>query len=107
MPNNSGLDALFQQTDSEAWRDLMRRTEVAAPIQQGLDPEHYAVVFSTPAGRAVLEDMYNRYVNVTRCVPGQGADAAFYREGMAQVVFDIVHNIALAEEGKTHDGKES
>lgn len=96
----TGLDALFQNADSDAWRDLMRRTEADAPVKQGLDPELYAVVFSTPAGREVLADMYNRYVNLTRCVPGQGADAAFYREGMAQVVFDIVHNITLAQEGE-------
>lgn len=97
---DTGLDALFQNGDSEAWRDLMRRTEDQAPIRQGVDPELYSVVFSTPAGREVLADMYNRYVNVTRCIPGQGPDAAFYREGMAQVVFDIVHNIALAHEGE-------
>lgn len=98
--SDTGLGALFQNTDSDAWRDLMKRTEEAAPIKQGVDPELYAVVFSTPAGQEVLADMYNRYVNVTRCVPGQGADAAFYREGMAQVVFDIVYNIALANEGE-------
>jgi hypothetical protein len=97
--NSTGLDALFQNADSDAWRDLMLRTEADAPVKQSVDPELYAVVFSTPAGREVLADMYNRYVNITRCVPGQGADAAFYREGMAQVVFDIVHNIALAQEG--------
>lgn len=96
---STGLDALFQGADSDAWRDLMSRTEAAAPIKQGVDPELYAVVFGSPAGQAVLTDMYNRYVNVTRCVPGQGADAAFYREGMAQVVFDIVHNMNLAAEG--------
>lgn len=102
---NTGLDALFAQADSDAWRDLMNRAENTAPIKQGVDPDLYAVVFSTPAGHQVLADMYNRYVNVTRCVPGQGPDAAFYREGMAQVVFDIVHNITLAQEGDGN-GKE-
>lgn len=97
-----GLDALFQAADNDAWRDLMRRAEESAPMPQGVDPGLYAAVFETPAGRAVLEDMYSRYVNVTRCVPGGGMDAAFYREGMAQVVFDIVHNIHRAHEGETN-----
>jgi len=103
---NTGLDALFQNADSDAWRDLMRRTEAAAPVKQGLNPRLYAVVFSTPIGREVLADMYNRYVNVTRCMPGQGPDAAFYREGMAQVVFDIVHNITVAQEGEGNGEEE-
>lgn len=97
--SNPGLDALFQGADGEAWRDLMAQGENAAPIKQGVDAEVYAAVFSTPAGRMVIEDMYNRYVNVTRCIPGEGTDAAFYREGMAQVVFDIVNNIQQAKEG--------
>jgi len=94
-----GLDALFANADSEAWTDLMNRAEETAPIKQGVDAAFYAAVFSTPAGREVLADMYNRYVNVTRCIPGEGSDAAFYREGMAQVVFDIVHNINKAHIG--------
>lgn len=94
-----GLDALFQAAESPAWQDLMAAGEVAAPIKQTVTAEAYAATFNTPAGRVVLEDMYNRYVNLTRCVPGQGVDAAFYREGMAQVVFDIVHNISKAQEG--------
>lgn len=94
------MDALFQNADSPAFKDLMEQAERAAPIKQSLDAETYAACFNTPAGRAVLEDMYNRYVNVTRCIPGQGTDAAFYREGMAQVVFDIVHQITQASEGE-------
>lgn len=100
--DSTGLDALFENAESDAWRDLLAKTEAAAPIKQGVDPELYAVVFSSPAGREVLADMYNRYVNVTRCVPGQGPEAAFYREGMAQVVFDIIHNISQAHEGEGH-----
>lgn len=105
MASDMGVDALFQNADSAAWKELMSRVEDQAPVKQGVEAEVYAAVFSTPAGKAVLEDMYNRYVNVTRCVPGQGTDAAFYREGMAQVVFDIVNNINQANEG-TADGKE-
>jgi hypothetical protein len=96
--DTTGLDALFDGADSEAWRDLMAQAEGSAPIKQTVDPALYASIFTSPAGRLVLADMYNRYVNVTRCVPGGGADAAFYREGMAQVVFDIVHNINRAHE---------
>lgn len=104
--DNAGLDALFQAAESPAWQDLMAAGEVAAPIKQTVTAEAYAATFNTPAGRAVLEDMYNRYVNLTRCVPGQGVEAAFYREGMAQVVFDIVHNINTAQEGTNRDQKE-
>lgn len=102
MSDNMGLDALFQNADDPAWRDLMRRTEADAPIRQGVDPAIYAAAFNTPAGRKVLEDLYNRHVNVSRCIPGQGSDAAFYREGMAQVVFDIVYNMTATEEGEEH-----
>lgn len=94
----NGLDALFQNADSPAWQDLMQRGQAELPMPQGVDPEVYAAAFSSPAGKAVLEDLYNRYVNVTRAVPGAGSDAAFYREGMAQVVFDIVHQITKAHE---------
>lgn len=95
-----GIDALFENADSPAWVDLMERAQEQAPIPQGVDPGLYAVVFNTPAGRELLAEMYNQYVNVTRCVPGQGTEAAFYREGMAQVVFNIVHNINRAEQGE-------
>lgn len=94
------MEALFQNADDPAWKNLMDQAEQDAPVKQTIDPEVYAACFSTPAGRAVLEDMYRRYVNVTRCVPGQGTDAAFYREGMAQVVFDIVHNVTQAHGGE-------
>lgn len=101
--DSQGLDALFQNTDSEAWQDLMNQAKASEAIGQTVAPELYAAVFGSPAGMQILEDMYNRYVNITRCVPGQGTDAAFYREGMAQVVFDIVANITQATEG-TEDG---
>jgi hypothetical protein len=101
--NSAGIDALFHNADDPAWRALMETAEASATIKRQADCELYAVVFGTPAGRLVLEDMYNRYVNVTRCVPGQGADAAFYREGMAQVVFDIVHNINSHEKDLDND----
>ncbi len=97
--SDDALARLFENADDPAWQALMAKAEEGAPIRQTVDPEVYAACFNTPAGRAVLEDMHRRYVNVTRCVPGQGTDAAFYREGMAQVVFDIVHNITQAHGG--------
>ncbi len=99
MQDNTGLDALFQNADDPAWQQLMAAQADEAPMQQSLDPAVYAAVFQTTAGKMVLEDMYNRYVNVSRAVPGQGAEAAFYREGMAQVVFEIVGNINQANQG--------
>lgn len=98
--DNLGLDALFDQADDPAWQALMQRAQQDAPVSQTIEPEVYAALFSSKLGRQVLADMYARYVNVTRCVPGQGADAAFYREGMAQVVFDIVLNITVAKEAE-------
>ena len=94
------LDALFMSADMDSFRAMMDKAEEAAPVKRGLDPEIYAAVFQTEGGRLVLEDMYSRYVHVTRCIPGQGADAAFYREGMAQVVFDIVDQITRANNGE-------
>lgn len=98
MQNSEAVDALFQNTDSEAWRDLIDAGQEAMPMPRTVDPAIYAACFTSPAGRAVLEDLYNRYVNVTRAVPGQGAELAFYREGAAQVVFEIAQLISQAQE---------
>jgi len=94
---NDALDALFTQADSEAWQELMAKGQQNEDVGQDRVADSYLAAFDTPAGRAVLKDMYQRYVHVTRAVPGQGADAAFYREGMAQVVFDIVAQMKRAE----------
>lgn len=102
MNNSDALDALFQNTDSDAWRDLIDGGQEAMAMPRDVDPAIYAACFSSPAGRAVLEDLYNRYVNVTRAVPGQGAELAFYREGAAQVVFEIAQLISQAQE-QDHD----
>jgi hypothetical protein len=66
----------------------------------GLDYEMAAVYdacFSTPAGRAVLADMRKKYVEVSRFVPGAGADYGYYREGMAQAVFEIEDYVRMAK----------
>lgn len=83
--------------------DFAKQAEAAAQaagIEATKIATMYSAVFNTPAGQAVLEDMYRRYVHVTRAVPGQGAEAAFYREGMAQVVFDIAGCIARVQQGE-------
>lgn len=97
----AGLDELFASSDPsmDNWRKMMDEAGKVQQIKSGLDPAIYAACFHTEAGRLVLQDLYARYVHVTRAVPGQGADAAFYREGMAQVVFDIVDKINVAENG--------
>jgi hypothetical protein len=95
----AGLDNLFSSADMDSFRKMMGAAEDAAPVKRGLDPAFYAACFGTPEGQAVLQDLYSRYVHVTRAVPGQGADAAFLREGMAQVVFDIVDQISQAHSG--------
>lgn len=95
-----GLDGLFEGAGMDDFRKMMDGQEEIAPVKQSLDPAIYAEAFGSEAGQLVLQDMYNRYVNVTRCVPGLGADQAFYREGMAQVVFEIVANIDAAHNGE-------
>jgi hypothetical protein len=96
----TGLDQLFSSADMGEFRRMMDAAETSAPIKRTLDPAIYAACFTTEAGALVLADMYARYVHVTRAIPGGGADAAFYREGMAQVVFDIVDQITQAHNGE-------
>lgn len=95
----SNIDHLFDQADDPAWQQLMQRTAQAVDLRTGADADLYAACFNTPAGRAVLDDFYAMFVNVTRCVPGESMDAAFYREGMAYVLFYIVSRIKEAENG--------
>lgn len=77
---------------------LARNAEAmeAAGVRLRHRADIYAALFGSDLGREVLEDMWNRYVNATRCDPGQAASFAFYREGMAQVVFDIIASIETA-----------
>lgn len=97
---SESLERLLTDASMGEYRKMMDGVEKAAPVKRTLDPAIYAAVFGTPEGRLVLEDMYSRYVHVTRCVPGAGTDAAFYREGMAQVVFDIADQINQAHSGE-------
>lgn len=79
----------------------------AVPGMEGLDSELYRACFSTPAGRAVLEDLMQRYVMVSRFVPGEAEGSGYYREGMAQVVFDIAARCEAASQGDLEDGDEN
>ena len=93
MNDDQGFEALLQAADSDSFSDLMDKINEGLDIKPDVDPDVYKAVFNTTAGRIVLTDMYNRYVNVSRFVPGRDASEGYYREGMAQVVFDIVHLI--------------
>lgn len=88
------------------WRDnvLGSTEEAAIPGVKRIDSAIYLACFNTPAGRAVLADLYNRYVNVSRFVPGEPEFSGYYREGMAQVVFEIAALCEAASQGE-EDGK--
>lgn len=95
-----GANALITDFLGEDFAKQAEDAAKAAGIEATKIATIYAACFNTPAGQVVLEDMYRRYVHVTRAVPGQGAEAAFYREGMAQVVFDIAACIARVQQGE-------
>jgi len=80
--------------DGLSWAE----SEVIGGLNEEL-AQIYAACFGTPAGRAVLADMRKKYVTVTRFVPGAGAEHGFYREGMAQAVFEIEELIKAAKGG--------
>jgi len=101
MPReDTGFEALLAGVDPK-WRETLASREPETPDPR-IEDSVYRAVFNTSAGQAVLHDMYNRYVNVTRWVPGAGEDTGAYREGMAQVVFDIVAR--LTDRG--HEGED-
>lgn len=102
MPPVDPFSALMDAAADPAFRARMGEiadTIDTSPGMELLDPAVYLACFSTPAGRAVLRDLYMRYVNVSRMVPGEAEGAGFYREGMAQVVFDIAAMCEAAAEG--------
>jgi hypothetical protein len=68
-----------------------------------VDPAVYLAVFSSPEGLLVLQDLHQRFADVHRFMPGEGADAGFYREGMAAVVYHIGAMIERAAAGETED----
>lgn len=70
-----------------------------------VDPAVYLAVFSSPEGQLVLKDLHQRFVDVSRCVPGEPEGSGFYREGMAQVVYHIGAMIEGAAQGD-EDGQD-
>ena len=71
-----------------------------------VDRAVYLAVFSSPEGLMVLQDLHQRFVDVHRVVPGEGADAGFYREGMAATVMHIGAMIERAAQGEQDDGQD-
>lgn len=101
------FDELMNVAADPAWRDRIGQiaAEFDVPGMETLDPGVYLACFHTPAGRAVLADLYNRYVNVSRFVPGEPEGSGYYREGAAQVVFEIAAMIEAAAQGEDENGK--
>lgn len=99
--------ALMDAANDPLWRDnvLGQTEEAAMPGTQRLNAAVYLACFNTPAGRAVLADLYNQYVNVSRFVPGEPDGSGYYREGMAQVVFDIAARVEAASQGDENNGE--
>jgi hypothetical protein len=100
---------LMNVASDPAFRDRIGeiRSEVELDLEDQVTAEVYLACFSTPAGRAVLADLYNRYANVSRWVPGEPEFSGYYREGMAQVVYDIAEKVEVAAQGDLDDGNES
>lgn len=102
---NKEFEALLNQAADPAFREQVEDANKNFNAQRKQHRDVYLACFNTPAGRAVLEDLYNRYVNVSRCVPGEAEGSGFYREGAAQVIFDITATIEAAAIGDTEDGE--
>jgi hypothetical protein len=105
---SNAFDELMNVAADPAWRDqvLGTQAEMSVPNAEYIDPSIYAACFSTPAGRAVLADLHARYVNVSRFVPSEGAEAGYYREGMAQVVFEIAAMIEQSADDEATDAEQ-
>lgn len=58
----------------------------------------YRAVFASPAGQVVLADLVRSFVDRPRWVPGEAADAGYFREGQASVVQMIQQRIRQAGE---------
>jgi hypothetical protein len=94
-----GLTEAFMGADMASWDKMMAGSRESQVVQSGLDGAVYAACFNTPAGRAVLGDMYARFVNVTIVEPGQAPETHGIRQGQANVVFDIIDHINKTERG--------
>jgi len=96
-----GLEELYASSSMEHFREMMDGIDATQTVSRSIDPALYAACFGSAAGQAVLQDMYARYVNVTIVEPGQAPEVHGIRQGMANVVFDIVNQIQEAFEGDT------
>lgn len=106
MAQPDPFNALMDLAADPKWREHIGELtgEIDVSGVEYLDSSVYLACFSTPAGRAVLMDLYQRYVNVSRFVPGEPEGSGFYREGAAQVVFDIAAKIEASAQGEIDDG---
>lgn len=95
------IPELLNQADDGDWMERTAAANEAAAVERSQIADAYAALFSSDLGRAVLDDMQRRYVDVTRWNPGLPPEQGFYREGMAQAVFDIRLQIEIStrEEG--------
>ena len=102
MPDEpvDGLQDLFGSADLESFQEAMRQSQDSYRTT-ALDAEVYRACFRTKAGKQVLQDLYSRFVNASRWNPHEKPEAGFYREGMAQVVFEICANIMAPTQQET------
>lgn len=96
-----GFEAMMDAAGDPAFLDFGSQDADPATLAPGVGDDVYRACFGTTAGRAVLRDLYQRFVNGTRFVPGEPADAGFFRDGRAAVVFDIAGRIEAASQGET------
>lgn len=105
---NDGFAALFDSlADDTLRRNLIEGTEELARGQSHVPAEVYLACFTSPAGKAVLRDLYNQFFNVQRFVPGEPPEAGYWREGAATLVQYIAAKMEAAAQGDLEDGDES
>lgn len=95
------FEAMMDKAGSAEFQAMIE--ENAAGAKPDVSNEVYKACFDTPAGRAVIRDLYNRYVNGTRFNPAEGSDYGFYREGGAAVIFDLAARVEAAAIGEMDD----
>lgn len=101
------FQAMMNLASDPNWRDQIGEiaSEMQVPGMTNVGSDVYLACFNTPAGRAVLEDLYNSFVNVSRFVPGEPDGSGYYREGAAQVVFHIAAMCEAAAQGEEYNGE--
>lgn len=100
MDDNNAFDRFLNGPDS-VFSELERIADNSNLSEETrARAELYYATFNSISGRAVLADMFDRMVNVTRFEPGAGTDLAFYKEGRASVVHEIARMMQIAREGQ-------